>query len=139
MPPEIADVYLDFDWDKRDVWALEVESELVDRRILDWHLDLPFWSTRPPAPLFDLTPRRVVESPASHAVHARRIDRADLNCPLDVMEHRGRVCIMDGIHRLAKALLVGKDRISVRRIPRSALPAVWVAGGSSNLPGTRPA
>lgn len=124
MPAEIAEVYFDFDWDKRKVWALDVEPENIDRERLDWHLDLPFWSSRPPLPLFDLIPRCVIDDRTMHAVHARRIAQADLTFPLDVMEHRRRLCIMDGIHRLAKALLEGRERVKVRRIPRSAVRGI---------------
>ena len=40
MPPEIAKLYLDFDWDKRKVWALNIQPVNIDRSLLDWHLDL---------------------------------------------------------------------------------------------------
>lgn len=121
MPPSIAEVYLDFDWDRRQVWAMDIRAEIVERRVLDWHLDLPFWSTRPPAPLFDLVPRRVMDDASVSAIHARRIAQADLDFALDVMEHRGRLCIMDGIHRLARAAGERRGTISVRRIPRSGV------------------
>ena len=129
MPAEIAEVYFDFDWDKRKVWALDIGSAPLDRTSLDWHLELPFFSSRPPEPLFDLTPRRVIDDPTTHVVHARRIERADLAFPLDGMEHGGRLCIMDGIHRLAKAVMEGRGRISVRLIPRSAVRDVQPAVG----------
>ncbi len=121
MPAEIAEVYFDFDWDKRKIWALDIAPEAIDRKRLDWHLDLPFWSSRPPRPLFDLIPRSVIENPSIHAVHARRIEQADMTFPLDVMEHRGRVCVMDGLHRLARAVMEGRERVTVRRIPRAAI------------------
>ena len=124
MPPAIADVYFDFDWDRRAVWALNVEVETIEREALEWHLDLPFWSSQPPAPFFDLVPRSVIEDPSVHLVHARRIAEADMSFPLDVMEHRGRLCIMDGLHRLARAVRDERDTVRVRRIPRSAIPRV---------------
>lgn len=131
MPREIADVYFDFDWDRRAVWALNVEAETIERSALEWHLDLPFWSSQPPAPFFDLVPRRVIEDPAVHVIHARRIAEADMSFPLDVMEHRGRLCVMDGLHRLAQAVREGRDTVRVRRIPRSAIPRVRVDASSS--------
>ncbi len=39
------------------------------------------------------------------------------------MEHEGRLCIMDGLHRLAKAMMQGREDVAVRRIPKSALNA----------------
>ena len=113
MPPEIAAVYVDFDWDTRRLWALELPVQLIERARLDWHLDLPFFSSRPPEPLFDVVPRRVMEDPAVSPVHARRIEEADLGYPLCVIEHRGRVCVLDGIHRVAKACGVGRELVGV--------------------------
>ena len=124
MPPEIVEVYFDFDWDRRKVWALDIEPEIIDRELLDWHRDLPFWSSRPPEPLFDLVPRRVIDDPSVHPRHARRIEQADLSVPLDLMAHKGRLCIMDGFHRLAKAVLEGREQVTVRRIPREAIPRI---------------
>ena len=124
MPSEIAEVYFDFDWDKRKVWALPVEVVLIDRASLDWHLDLLFFSSRPPEPLFDLVPSQVIEDPGVHRRHARRIARADLRYPLDVMEHGSRLCILDGIHRLAKARKQEHARVAVRRVPRTAIPSI---------------
>lgn len=121
MPAEISEVYFDFDWDNRKVRALDVVPESIERARLDWHLDLPFWSSRPPQPLFDLVPRSVIEELTIHPAHARRIEEADLTFPLDLMEHRGRLCIMDGIHRLAKAVMEGLEQVTARRIPRSAI------------------
>jgi len=119
MPPVIREVYLDFDWDKRQVWALAVEAEPIALAQLEWHLDLPFWSSEPPLPRFDLRPRRVLADPSCHPVHADRIERAELRYPIDVMAHRGRLCVMDGLHRLAKAAQLGHRQLLVRRIPRA--------------------
>jgi hypothetical protein len=124
MPPEIAHVYFEFDWDKRKVWALDVAPQLIDRRLLDWHLELPFWSSEPPAPLFDIVPRTVMKHAAAHPVHAERIARADLSFPIDVMEHQGRLCVLDGLHRLAKATMEPRAMLPVRNIPRDQIPVI---------------
>jgi len=124
FPPEIAEVYFDFDWDREAVWALDLEPEIIDRSLLDWHLDLPFWSSRRSEMLFDVEPRKVIEDMSAHPRHARRIEQADLGFSIDVMEYSGRLCIMDGTHRLAKAVLEGRAEVTVRRIPRSAIPNV---------------
>jgi hypothetical protein len=131
MPPEIAEVYVDFDWDRKRLWDLVIQPETIDRTLLDWHLDLPFWSSRPPEPLFDVIPRQVLDSSSSHAVHARRIREANLNYPIDVTEHRGRLCILDGMHRLAKAVREGRTSMIVRRVPQELAASL---GELSRLP-----
>ncbi len=124
MPSELAEVYVDFDWDTRKVWALDIEPELIERSLLDWHLELPFFSSRPPQPLFDVFPRSVLEDPRVHPVHARRIEAADLRYPIDVIQHGDRLCILDGIHRLAKARAQGRSHVEVRCMPSSAIPCI---------------
>lgn len=65
-------------------------------------LDEEYWSVGG-APL---TVRAVVE-------HLRLIDEADLAYPI-VLDPEGRV--MDGMHRVAKALLLGQQTIAARRL-----------------------
>lgn len=121
MPAVLRRVYFDFDWDRRRVWAVDTRPRVVERKLLDWHLDLPFWSTRPPEARFDVVPRDVIRHPSEHPVHTRRMREADLHYPIDVMEHGGRLCILDGIHRLARTALEGRRRVWVHRIPRSMI------------------
>ena len=124
MWTDVAPFYFDFDWSNRAVWALDLPVGELDRAALDWHLELPFWSTRPPEPLFDLRPRAVLRDPSVHDRHAERIRRADLRYPLDVMECRGRLAILDGMHRLARLASEGTDRILVREVPRALIPRI---------------
>ena len=124
FPPEIREVYLDFDWDRRAVWALDIEVQVLERQRLEWHLDLPFWSSRASEMRFDLTPRMVMGNPSVAPRHALRIEQADMAFALDVMEHKGRLCIMDGLHRLAKGVMEGREEAAVRRIPRSAVQPI---------------
>lgn len=121
MPPSIAEVYLDFDWDRTQVWALELPTTSMPIRELEWHLDLPFWSTVRGEPRFDLCPRAVLDDPCTSPRHAERIARCDLGYPLDVMIHRGRPCIMDGMHRLARWTQLGATEAPVRQVLRAAL------------------
>jgi len=121
---DVAPFYFEFHWDNRAVWALDLEVERLDRTELDWHLDRPFWSTRPPQPLFDLRPRDVLRDGSVHEVHAERIRVADLRYPLDVMQCRGRLAILDGIHRLARLESEGADEVRVRRVPRALIPRI---------------
>lgn len=91
---------------------------------LDWHLDLPVWSTQPPQPLFDLRPHDVIAQPALHAQHWQRILAAPLAYALDLFEYNGRWTIMDGYHRLAKHHVLGHAEVPARLHPASFLE--WV-------------
>ena len=86
--------------------------------VLQWHLNYPFWSTRPPGPVFDLKPRAVLASPEFHSRHWNRIVDADLSYPLNVGRFGGRLVILDGLHRLAKAVHGGVAEIEYRLVPK---------------------
>jgi len=46
---------------------------------------------------------------------------ADLSYPIDIMENKGRWLILDGLHRLVKAKILGFDKVKVRKIPRTEI------------------
>jgi ParB-like chromosome segregation protein Spo0J len=48
---------------------------------------------------------------------------ADLSHPLDLL-FRDRWVILDGVHRLLKADLLGLSTIEVRRLPAAMLPLI---------------
>ena len=83
-------------------------------------LDEPYWSTG-----FKRTPtcREVVE-------HARLIEEADLAFPV-ILSSDGRV--MDGMHRIAKALLQGRTHVEVVRFTSDPEPD-YVGVGPEALP-----
>lgn len=82
-------------------------------------LDEAFWFDGETTP----TCRRVVE-------HARLIEEADLTYPI-ILDARGRV--MDGMHRVAKALLRGDETISAVRFTADPEPD-YVGRAPDELP-----
>ena len=117
FPPEIAE-YFDSAWDKRELWRLDLPCNVLEISALHWHLDYPFWSTRPPGPVFDLMPRAVLASPQEYSRHWDRIVAADLSFPVDVGQFGGRLVILDGLHRLAKAVHSGVTEMEYRLVPK---------------------
>ena len=53
-----------------------------------------------------------------------RIMNSDISYPIDVMENKGRLVILDGLHRLVKCKILGMDKVKVRIIPRSEIPNI---------------
>lgn len=43
---------------------------------------------------------------------------SDISYPIDVMENKGRLVILDGLHRLAKCKILRMNKVKVRIIPR---------------------
>lgn len=124
LPASLQGVFFPLRWDKRALWALPTPATLLSLAELDWHLDLPVWSTQPPQPLFDLPPRDVIAQTALHAQHWQRILDAPLEFALDMFEVNGRWTIMDGYHRLAKHHVLRSTEVPARLHPAHFLDRV---------------
>jgi hypothetical protein len=117
FPAEISE-YFHSSWETREVWRIEVPRSTLPMSELEWHLDWPFFSTNPPAPLFDLKPRDVLENPHHFTKHWNRVVAADLSFPLDVSTFGDRLVILDGFHRLLKSIDAGARVVECRVVPR---------------------
>jgi len=62
--------------------------------------------------------------PSRFRTKCQRTMAADLGCPLDLLFRNGRWVILDGVHRLLKADLLGLGNIQVRRLPAAMLPLI---------------
>jgi hypothetical protein len=91
-----------------------VEEVPVDS--LTWLLDLPIWGWR--GEPFQVTPNQVRGDPKTYAVHLARVMWSDLGDPIHLAERNGRWVVLDGYHRLLKAVIEGRSTIrAVRRRP----------------------
>ncbi|GAB2681267.1 hypothetical protein [Kribbella swartbergensis] len=125
LPRELHDVILDFHWDQRLLWALDLPVLELEVAGLVWHLELPFWSQdgRP----FQVSPLEVAADPAMHPEQHARTMRADLSYPLDAVRRSdGRITILDGVHRLLRAHVDGLRSVRVRVLPWEQLDAIAV-------------
>lgn len=123
-PPEvIKEVGFDFNWDEKKVWALDLPVEEMAINDLVWHFDIPFLWTKPDG-YYDLKPNEVLANPSQHTEEYERTLKADLSHPIDIMQWRGRWLILDGLHRLMKASIQGQEKVNVRKVPQSAIPAI---------------
>ena len=93
--------------------------ELMPVRELEWILDLPLWwdAGHP----FRLRPRDVLVEPERNRAQHVRTNEADLAIPVDVAWHQGRWVVVDGVHRLLKAISLGHTAVAAREVPAAAL------------------
>jgi hypothetical protein len=122
IPEIIKKVGFDFWWDIKKVWALDYPVEEIDIGELSWHFDIPFWNTK--EGYYDLSPNEVIEDPEKHYYEYNRTMQTDVFYPIDIMENKGKLLILDGLHRLVKARILGYIKIKVRKIPRSEIPNI---------------
>ncbi len=126
MPPEIAAVWVPFDWDNAKLWALDLPAAPLPVTEVAWMLDLPCW--RRGAEWFVVRPREVLDHPDLHPEHRDRIERADLRWPIDITRNRDRWHVLDGLHRLARIVRAGGAVVQARVLPPELVPDVLRIG-----------
>jgi len=121
IPEIIKKVGFDFHWSEEKVWKLDVPVEEIDIKELEWHFELPFWHS---TGHYSLKPIEVIEHPEKYKEEYERTMRSKTEYPLDIMKNKGRWLLLDGLHRLVKAKILGMKKVKVRKIPRSEIPNI---------------
>jgi len=122
LPKVVKDVGFDFSWSEEKVWSLNIPVEKIDIKELEWHFEIPFWSTKDG--FYDLRPSDVLTHPEKHKDEFERTMRVDLSHPLDIMWWKNKWLLLDGLHRLVKASQLGWKKIKVRKVPKDAIPLI---------------
>jgi len=125
LPPELRRWVLpDVTWDQHRLWAIDVPTCEVPVDELAWMLDLPWW--RDGERYFAVRPGDVAAKPARYpAQHARTL-AADLDFPLVGTMIEGRLVLLDGVHRLLKARLLGIPTVRVRVLPPDRIDEIRI-------------
>jgi len=105
IPTALRGWLLPIEWDRELLWALGLPRRRLALEALRWHFDLPWW--RRDGVWFQVTPREFMAHPEAHPEHADRVAKADLSYPLHVVLRHQRWLILDGVHRLVKAEMLG--------------------------------
>lgn len=122
LPAIIKEVGFNFHWEESKVWALDLPVEEMPIDDLVWHFDVPFWFS--PGGFYDLKPRSVIDNPEQYEKEYQRTMNANLSHPLDIMLWKGRWLLLDGLHRLAKAYILGQKTVKVRKVPTACISQI---------------
>ena len=109
-------------WSLEPLWRLELPVRPVQVAELDWLLDLPLWQLN--GTRFQVSPRQVRDDPAGFPDHLTRAMASDLRYPVHLAQHRGRLVVLDGFHRLLKASIEGRTEIGAMVLSREDLAAI---------------
>lgn len=123
LPEIIKQVGFDFDWDEKKVWQLDAPIEDMPIDQLSWHFEVPFWQSNPDG-YYNLKPIDVINHPDIYREEYDRTMVADTSYPVDVMYWKQHWTILDGLHRLAKLSIEGKNIIKVRKISQNDIPKI---------------
>ncbi|OGE20527.1 hypothetical protein A3A14_00500 [Candidatus Daviesbacteria bacterium RIFCSPLOWO2_01_FULL_43_38] len=123
LPPIIQQVGFDFPFDfendPKKIWLIELPVFKIPIGRLTWHLETPFWSSE--NGYYDLSPKQLLESPELSPYHYQKTITANLDYPIDYVFYKGRDKIIDGLHRLTKANILGMEKVLVREVPLKTL------------------
>jgi hypothetical protein len=106
-------------WTRERLWALELPVVSIAVVDLEPLLELPWWTDGDRR--FCLSPATVLARPGLHVDHDRRIAEADMGFPLHLTRLDGRLTILDGVHRLARAVHECRTEIAAQLVPASLL------------------
>jgi len=127
VPPTLRPWLLPMHWDQERLWQAgrPVTDVLVSE--LRWLYDLPWWrGEHGDDRWFRVTPRAVLDDRGGFAEHARRIEQANLARPLHAIRRRGRLVVLDGLHRLVKADLDHRASVEVVLLDAGDLGSILV-------------
>lgn len=125
-PPVIRQTLPMVPWDLDRLHRLDLPVRPLAVAGLAWLLELPLWQLD--GVRFRVSPGRVRAAPDRYPDHMKRVMAADLARPVHVTEHRGRLVILDGYHRLLKAAIEGRAHIDAMVLSASDLRSVSPGG-----------
>ena len=112
MPDRVRDTLGTEPWETtHDEELGPIQTVAVDD--LAWLLELPLWGWR--GEPFKVTPNQVAADPQTYAVHYARVMWSDVDDPIIVAERNGRTVVLDGYHRLLRAVIEGRKTVPARR------------------------
>jgi hypothetical protein len=100
-PESMREVFPPTRWQLGKLWALDLKVEPVEVADLLWMFDLPLWQLN--GERFKVTPNQVAATPMNFRPQYERVMNADLDFPVHLVAYRGRLVVLDGVHRLLKA------------------------------------
>jgi len=102
--------------DNKKLWALDVPIEEMSIKEFHWMLHIPFWEDEHGNIV--ITPQEVMDNLDKYPMHKNKIEMCDTSFPVDIMKNKkGKWSTLDGLHRIVKLILEGKNVVRVRKIP----------------------
>ena len=109
-------------WSIGKLHELDLPVQQVAVAGLAWLFDLPLWQEN--GTRFQVSPAQVRADPAGFPDHMRRVMAAGLEHPIHLVEHNGRLVVLDGYHRLLKAAIQGRAEIDAIVLSQQDLQSI---------------
>lgn len=109
-------------WNIRRLHDLDLPVQPVAVDDLAWLFGLPLWQDN--GTRFQVSPAQVRADPVRFPDHMRRVMASDLEHPIHLVEHNGRLVVLDGYHRLLKAAIQGRAQIEAMVLSQQDLQSI---------------
>jgi disulfide oxidoreductase YuzD len=98
------------------IYSIKAEEVLLNVEKLSFLLKRKVWGSNGKS--YDLSPMEVIEDPSNkdYSYQQEKIEKADLKFPIFLVKKDGKLRVVDGYHRLAKAFQQGKKKIKAKTI-----------------------
>lgn len=107
------------------LWALDLPVEEIPISEIANNLEIPYLE-REVTDDWNLCIRELLENFDNESHHAKQTMDADLSFPIELYFYKDQWIILDGVHRLARAILENRDTILVRRIPQNEIDKIMM-------------
>lgn len=104
-----------FKTDEPKLWSVDIPIEDIPISEIEYNLDIPYLEQEGTHD-WNLTPRMLIKNFDKELSHAKKINEIDLKHPIEIYLHKNKWIILDGVHRFTKAVLLGHEKIKVRRV-----------------------
>jgi len=110
-------------YDVKKLWKksnnLKTNRLYLDK--LKHNLDKDYWTILINKKEVYITPNQVLSNPLISPIDYQKIEDADLSYPIIVYNDNGDLDILDGLHRLAKSVMLGRKTIKVKMVSNDIL------------------
>lgn len=118
-PKILEDVGFDIYVDTSKLRDLPLSVTPMNIDDLIWCFELPVWE-KDGTDDWNLTPREVIEKAEGTSEHVRKVEDASLDYPIVVIQNKDKWVILDGVHRLVKAYMLGHTQINAKVLDRES-------------------
>lgn len=111
--PKPSAIDFGFQHDDLKLWALNLPAEEMLLSEFEHNLEIAYLDQEGTDD-WNLSLAQLIEAPEKQPGHFERIKAADLSYPIHIYSFRGSWKILDGTHRLCKAVVEGRRTIWVK-------------------------
>ena len=110
-------------YDVNKLWnkTKNIKTNKIDLDKIIHNLDIDLWTTFVNGKEKYITPKQVIKNPYVSPQDFCKIINADLSYPIIIYEDNGYLDVLDGLHRLAKSVILKRKTIKVKYVSNDIL------------------